>query len=87
MKKVISRIGVLQAGKIFGMLYVGFAVIMLPFFILGALASPQGFIPMIIMLVLYPLIGFVGGVVAAFVYNLSAKFVGGLEFKIDTIEE
>lgn len=86
----IKRFSILQTGKLLGILYGFLALIMLPFILIPAvLASSEGefaqFIPMLVMMVLYPVMGFIGGIIGAAVYNLCSKWVGGLEFELESI--
>lgn len=39
------------------------------------------------MLLLYPLMGFTGGVFMAACYNLTAKWIGGIEVPVDDLPE
>ena len=86
MKKRIKSISVLQMGKILALAYLGLALIMLPFFLIGALFNPKNAIIPLIMIILYPILGFIGGIVMAFAYNLSAKLVGGLVFTVEDVQ-
>ncbi len=42
---------------------------------------------MVMMLLLYPILGFLGGMIMASLYNLSANWIGGLEVTIEEIQE
>jgi hypothetical protein len=48
----------------------------------GATAVPFIFsgVFVIFLPIIYAVLGFIGGVIAAFVYNLVAKWTGGIEF-------
>ncbi len=35
--------------------------------------------------ILYIVIGFIGDIIRAFIYNFSAKWIGGVEIEIETI--
>ena len=87
MKATIRRFTILQAGKLLGVLYGCLAVVLLPFFLIGIVANPKGAAPLLILLALYPVMGFVGGLVGAAVYNLAARLVGGLEFTLEGTEQ
>ena len=87
-KRRIIRLSVLQTGKLLAVLYGFFSLVMLPFMIIGlcAGANPIDIIPMFVMLILYPIMGFIGGIIMAALYNLSSKFVGGLEVEVETVD-
>lgn len=72
----------LQLGKVLAALYAFFVLIALPIPIyLLIVDTPEGApegIVLITMLVMYPVMGFIFGVVVAFVYNLIVKMTGGV---------
>ncbi len=84
----IGRIHPLQAGKVLGLLYLLFGVIIVPFFVIAAMAQENnaaiaGVMGVGIgMLIMYPVMGFLGGVIAAFLYNFIAKTIGGIRFDL-----
>ncbi|MBI2441161.1 MAG: hypothetical protein HYV35_07315 [Lentisphaerae bacterium] len=89
MQTELKRFAVLRMGKVSALLYAFLTVIMLPFILIAMLLSPNGgasVIPMLIIVLLYPLLGFVGGVIMAALYNLAAKWVGGIRFTLDQSE-
>ena len=91
--KVINRIGVLSAAKICAAIYGLFGLVIgvfgfLLFAVLGMLVKSlglgsYGIIAGIIVLIAYPIggviAGFIGGAISALIYNLVAKFIGGIE--------
>jgi hypothetical protein len=91
----IKRIAPLQLGKIFGLLYGIMGLLICPFFLLvflfapagqnqpkvGIMAFGAGFA--LILPVLYGVVGFIGGIVSAFLYNIIVKWVGGLEVEVE----
>jgi hypothetical protein len=88
----IKRFSILQTGKLLGILYGFLALIMIPFILIPAiLASSEGqfaqFVPLLVMMILYPVMGFIGGIIGAAIYNLCAKWVGGLELELESITE
>lgn len=88
MKRRIIRLSVLQTGKLLAVFYGLFSLILLPFMLVAMLAGGDKAVrPMLGMLLLYPVMGFVGGILMAAVYNRSAKWVGGLEVMVETAEE
>ena len=86
MKHRITGMSVLQTGKLLALLYGFMSVIMLPFMLFGMSRSPDGGM-MLFMLLLYPIMGFVGGIIMAALYNLASKWVGGFEVTVEAIEE
>lgn len=38
------------------------------------------------MLLLYPFLGFIWGVITAALYNFAAKWIGGIEVTVETVE-
>ena len=94
---VLKSVGVFSAGKISGLLYAGVGLIagvfVSMFSFLGAFASMQsegafiglimGVGAVIVLPVLYGVMGFVGGIIGAFLYNLIAGLVGGFELELE----
>ncbi len=78
MKKRVIRISVLQAGKCIAVLYSLMAVIMFPVTMIMGASNPGGEF-MVLTLLLYPVMGFVSGIIMAALYNLSCRWTGGLE--------
>ena len=85
MKKRITRLAVLQTGKMMAVLYAFFGITMLPFILIGTIGNSGNFF-VLFMLLLYPIMGFLGGILMAFLYNITAKWVGGLEVSVEAIE-
>jgi len=80
----ITRFSILQTGKLLAVLYGFIALILVPFALLSVLVGhgrESG--PFCIMIVLYPVLGFIGGVIGAALYNLAAHLVGGLEVGLE----
>lgn len=75
----------MQTGKVLALLYAFLALILVPFMLVASVAkggNPEALAASLVagvfLLVIYPALGFVGGVVAAFLYNLVAGWVGGI---------
>jgi hypothetical protein len=97
MVKRLKRISPLQMGKFLGIFYALFSLLIIPFFILGAVVSAfaphshggnlQAGIGLgvgLILAVLAPIFyGFIFGALGALLYNLIASWVGGIEFEIE----
>src|ERR1035438_10594645 len=83
MKKRIRRFDVLQAGKVSCLIYALIALIMLPFLLLCVWkGSGKG---ILLMTFLYPVIGFIGGILGAAFYNLISRLIGGLVVDVEDI--
>jgi len=90
---VIRRVGPLSAGKVLGVMYVGFGLlagaIVSLLSVVGAVfagASDEGIAgvifgvgAIIILPVFYGILGFVGGALGALFYNAVSSVVGGIE--------
>ena len=86
MKKQIVRISILQSSKITTILYflLGFIYLMIgiPMIIFGNDQIRIMGIVYCAMPIIMAMIGFVGFVIFAALYNLIAKWVGGMEFEM-----
>jgi hypothetical protein len=91
MKKQLTYISPLRAGIVLGVLYGLLGLVFTPFILLvtifggkagGLPAAFGGVFFAILFPVLYAVMGFVGGIIASFIYNLVAKWTGGLEFEV-----
>ena len=87
MKKRIKRIAPVQLGKLLAVVYALFSLIFVPIMLLASLFAPEGKGPGLLfglaMPILYIIMGFIGGIIAAFIYNLSAKWVGGVVIEFE----
>jgi hypothetical protein len=91
----LKSVGVLSAGKISGILYGGLALLFVPVLLVMAVVmtmvphtenQPPAFMFVVFAVVapfIYGAIGFVSGALAAFVYNLAAGWIGGLEMQFE----
>ena len=92
MKKQLTRIAPLKAGIVLAILYGLLSLVVVPFLLLGLTFSqvggkPQptdlvGFGFVLLLPVLYGIAGFIFGMLGAAIYNLVAKWTGGLEFEV-----
>lgn len=95
---IIKRIDALSAGKISGIIAAAIGLIAGLLFLLfgsmiaglasqqegsGLLAMGGGIAGVILLPILYGVFGFIGGVIQAFIYNLAARFVGGLRIETE----
>ena len=90
MKKQLTYIAPLRAGIVLGVLYGLLGLVVLPFLLLAALFASRSGAPAVIggiffavfIPVIYAAAGFIGGIIGAAIYNLVAKWTGGLEFEV-----
>ncbi len=87
MKKRITHISPLQQGIVCGVLYGLISLIAVPFIILAALFGHGGLsiIFAIFIPVIYAIVGFIGGIIVALVYNLVATWTGGVELTLTDV--
>lgn len=92
----IRSVGVLSAAKIMGAMYGAMGLLFMPFFLLMGVVSSSlpnqngrnpfgvifGLIFGLFAPVVYGVMGFVFGALGAFVYNLMAKWIGGIEVQV-----
>lgn len=85
---VIKRIGWLSVGLVFGAMYLIIGLIAGVFLFLVALLNPQeaafgGLAALILSPLLYGVLGFIGGIIGAALYNLVAPLVGGIRIETE----
>ena len=94
MKKQLINIAPLRAGIVLGTLYAFLGVVLFPFFLLftllaghagGMPAAFGGALMAVLIPVIYGVMGFIGGVISALLYNLIARWTGGLEFEFKDV--
>ena len=91
MRKQIARISILQTSKIGTLLYVVIGLIYVPIgfamMIFGRTEMKVMGIVYMLMPILMGLFGFIFIVIGAAIYNLAARWVGGVEFTVKDVEE
>ena len=83
----VVRITPLQAGKVTAVLYGIMSVFLVPFFMLPGLLGAKNAFPVWLALLFIPfyvIAGFVMTVVMAWLYNLVAGWVGGVEVTLES---
>jgi hypothetical protein len=101
--KALIYIAPLKAGIVSACLYSTAALLFLPFVLImsmvGAMAPNGnggsgaamglglGLLIAVAALVFYAIMGFVAGILVAAIYNVIAKFTGGLEFKTQEVKD
>jgi hypothetical protein len=99
MVMVLNKIGVFSAGKITAVLYAGLGLIAGVFISMfsflgafaGAMSEQEGALiglffgvgAVIFLPVFYGIMGFIGGIITALLYNLAAGVIGGLELDLE----
>jgi hypothetical protein len=73
-------------GNLLMVLYGFISVILLPVFLITVFVNPKESIPLLCMMILYPLMGFIGGIIGAALYNLASKLIGGIALELDVEE-
>ena len=85
-KRRLTRVVPLRAGIVLGIFYGICGLIAASFLLVATLAGREGAILGVTFAVMLPIFyavaGFIGCVIAAALYNLVAKWTGGLEFEV-----
>ena len=79
----VQKIAVMQAGKFLALLYTIAALLLLPLVFIILIVNPQSGVGLLISVLLYPIIGYVGGILTAAIYNGVANFIGGIELTVE----
>lgn len=92
MIKRLKNISPVQCGVVLGALYAAISLIIVPFIILVMLVAPKqgngagifagSMVFVIFIPIIYGVMGFIGGIISAAIYNLIASWTGGLEFTL-----
>jgi hypothetical protein len=79
----------LRSGQVVAILYGCFGVILLPIMVIAAVADGQELLSALLMAILlrilYPVFGFVIGILSAALYNVAARLGGGLLFESEQV--
>lgn len=91
MRKRIVRIAPFQTGKVFAVLYAIFSIpIALIMGIAAASAPPEQSMPVALIVaipVIYVVFGFLFTALAAWIYNVVAKWTGGVEYVTEEVAD
>jgi hypothetical protein len=94
--RVIKSVGVLSVARIMGLIYGALGLIFMPFFLLmgvlgmvtggghAAISGVAGIVLALMIPVLYGGLGFIMGAIGALLYNVFAKWAGGIEVEVNT---
>ena len=94
-KRRIKRFSPLQLGKMLGVIYGIMGLLVAPLFLLGSMFASQlppqqrvGIMALgagfsVAIPFMYGAMGFILGVIGGFIYNLVAKWVGGIEVEVE----
>ena len=95
----LRSVGVMSCAKIMGAVYGCLGLVLLPFFFLGGVASlllgsqrsqPLAGIAMwflaVLLSIVYGVMGFVMGAFTAWVYNLTARWAGGIRLELKPVD-
>ncbi|MFZ0287405.1 MAG: hypothetical protein WAL32_19420 [Terriglobales bacterium] len=93
---IIKSVGVLSVAKMMGLIQACIGVVLIPLFLLVGLAgtfagrqeSPfAGMVGLVLafcMPIIYGVMGFIMGAIGAALYNLFAKWIGGIEVQVES---
>jgi hypothetical protein len=87
MRQQIRKFGVGQTAKVVGVLYALIGLLFIPFFFIMSSVAPKqtgfgaGFA--FVVPIMYGVFGFIGTAIACALYNMVAKWVGGIEVETD----
>lgn len=91
MKKQIVNVSVFQNAKVAAALYfaisIPFVLLMILFAMVTGMGRSMGTITLLLMPVLYALFGFIFTAIFAWVYNIVASIVGGMEFTTSEVSK
>jgi|SRR5450432_4199093 len=91
----IKSVGILSSAKMACVIYGCIGLIVIPFALIGGLAGLASgnkggmlggigfFVLALLAPIFYAAIGFVSGAITALVYNLAAKWMGGIEIELE----
>lgn len=85
-KREVVKMDAVQLGKFLAVMYGMLGVLLVPFALISMIFSSDGagwgFLFMLGMWLFYIVAGFIGGLLMGFVYNLAAKWVGGIKVEV-----
>lgn len=86
----LRRVAVLRAGNVGLILYGLMGLISLPFLVIGGIAEGENglslILTVILLVILYAVMGFLGSMLFAALYNLTAKLGGGILLELYEVD-
>ncbi|PIN75123.1 hypothetical protein COV18_05215 [Candidatus Woesearchaeota archaeon CG10_big_fil_rev_8_21_14_0_10_37_12] len=89
----LRKLGVLSAAKVHALICAIFGLVIgVVYAVVGAVAGVTGgsgllaglgLLAIIVLPVLYAIFGFIGGLIVAAIYNIVARWIGGIEIDLD----
>ncbi len=87
----LTRISPLGAGKISCFIYFVIGVLAAMLMCIAAPLSPSGkpvsAVGAMVIVIVYPIVGFLGGVIGAALFNLASSCLGGMEISLSVDEQ
>jgi len=83
----IKKLSILQTGKVLGLIFCFYSAVIIPVFLVELIGKPQFDFPLLLMIISYPVMGFMGGIIFAFLYNLVSRYIGGFELTMEITQE
>ncbi len=83
----IKRVRIRQAGNVGAAVCGIIGVVLFLFAVVFLLVDLSAGLSLLVVAVLYPILGFFGWMMAAALYNLAARMVGGLQFEYEPIDD
>lgn len=91
MKQQITHFSLVQTAKVAAVLYFVLGLVGAVVLLIAAVVSPsarsQGFVFIVLAPFFYAFFGFVFVFIGCWLYNLVARFVGGIEFTLTEVRE
>lgn len=87
MKAVLRRISLAQTAKILAVMYGMLSFVLLCAYLIGQIRGVTHELIPLGMILLYPLIAALVGMLVALAYNIAAVFVGGIEITLDPADD
>lgn len=92
MTRKLTRIAPMQLGKVAAVIYGAVSLLIMPIILIGTVISPKAGQPqpkgimcafIFLMPLLYAGLSFLCGIIIAFLYNFTARWIGGIEVDVE----